>query len=110
VSDEPDIETTGASEFVAGSESPAPGGTVTALAVENEGVPPAGEDIHLPPGTPLPFLISLAISLTLVGTTIWWGWTIMGGILFVICLGLWIRDTRREVSHLPDEYGSPAHH
>ena len=85
-----------------------PGGTVTMAA--NEGVPPAGEDIHLPPGTIIPFMLTLGITLTLVGTTVNWLWTILGGIIFVICLVLWVRDTITEVNHLPDEHGSPSHH
>jgi hypothetical protein len=75
-----------------------------------EAVPPAGEDIHLPPGTPIPLAIAVGITLTLVGTTIWWGWSAIGLIIFLVSLGLWIRDTRREVDHLPDEHGTPAHH
>ena len=85
--------------------------TTTSSAVHDpELVPPAGEDIHLPPGTPIPLVIATGLTLGLVGTTIWWGWTIIGGLIFVVALVLWIRDTRREVDHLPDEHGTPAHH
>ncbi len=73
-------------------------------------VPPAGEDIHLPPGTPIPLMIAVGLTLGLVGTTVWWGWTGIGLVIFLVALGLWIRDTRREVAHLPDEHGTPAHH
>ncbi len=89
------------------------GSTVTAPAAslhDPEAVPPAGEDIHLPPGTPIPLAIAVGITLTLVGTTINWLWTIIGGVVFIVALALWIRDTRREVAHLPDEHGTPAHH
>ena len=110
MSDETDIPARGSVEPLASNESPEPGGTVTALAEMNEGVPPAGEDIHLPPGTAIPLVLTLGVTLILVGTTIWWGWTIMGAIIFVGALGTWIRDTRHEVAHLPDEHGSPAHH
>jgi hypothetical protein len=110
VSDETDIPRGSAEPTPPSTESPEPGGTVTAVAVMNEGVPPAGEDIHLPPGTAIPLVLTLGVTLTLVGTTIWWGWTIMGVIIFGGALGMWIRDTRREVAHLPDEHGSPAHH
>lgn len=70
--------------------------------------PPAGEDIHLPPGTPIPLLIAVGLTLVLVGTTVGIIWTILGGIVFLITLGIWIRDTRNEVAHLPDEHGT--HH
>ena len=89
------------------------GSTVTAPAAslhDPDVVPPAGEDIHLPPGTPIPLAIAVGITLTLVGTTINWLWTIIGGVIFIVALVLWIRDTRREVAHLPDEHGTPAHH
>jgi hypothetical protein len=89
------------------------GGTATASAPslhDPNTVPPASEDIHLPPGTPIPLAIAVGITLILVGTTVNWLWTIIGGIIFMVALVLWIRDTRREVDHLPDEHGSPAHH
>jgi hypothetical protein len=82
----------------------------TAVVHEPERVPPAGEDIHLPPGTPIPLAIAVAITLILVGTTTDWLWTGIGLAIFLVALGLWIRDTIREVDHLPDEHGSPAHH
>lgn len=85
-------------------------GTSSASTHEPELVPPAGEDIHLPPGTVIPLAIAFGLTLTLVGTTVWWGWTGIGLVVFLVALGLWIRDTRREVAHLPDEHGTPAHH
>jgi hypothetical protein len=84
--------------------------TQSSSAQDPELVPPAGEDIHLPPGTLIPLAIAVGLTLTLVGTTIWWGWTGIGLAIFLVALFLWIRDTRREVDHLPDEHGSPAHH
>ncbi len=90
----------------AGVTTPAP----SAALHDPDAVPPAGEDIHLPPGTPIPLAIAVGITLTLVGTTVNWIWTIIGGVIFMVALVLWIRDTKREVDHLPDEHGSPAHH
>jgi hypothetical protein len=111
VSDEKtEISGTVRSSASAPSGSHEPGGTVTMAASGSDNVIPAGEDIHLPPGTPIPFVIAFAITMTLVGTTISWIWTIIGGIAFIIALGMWIRDTRQEVAHLPDELGSPTHH
>jgi hypothetical protein len=89
------------------------GSTATAPSLslhDPDAVPPAGEDIHLPPGTPIPLAIAVGITLALVGTTINWLWTIIGGLIFIVALVFWIRDTQREVAHLPDEHGSPAHH
>ncbi len=97
-----------ASAVPASAESPEPGGTVTAVAAVNDGVPPAGEDIHLPGGTPIPLVIAFAVTLMLVGTTASWTWTIIGGIVFVVALGLWIRDSRNELHHLPDDLSNPS--
>jgi hypothetical protein len=69
--------------------------------------PPVGEEIHLPGPTWLPILMAAAITGIVIGTTIDWLWSILGGILFLITLVLWIRDTRRDVSALPEEH---VHH
>jgi hypothetical protein len=42
--------------------------------------------------------------LIIVGTTISWFVSILGGIIFVWTLVRWVRDTRRDVSELPDEH------
>lgn len=74
-------------------------------------VPPAGEDIHLPGGSILPLTTAIGITLTVVGSTIDWKiWSSLGALIFLISVGLWIRDTRREMSHLPDEHGHGGHH
>ena len=66
--------------------------------------PPAGEQIHLPGPTILPFAMGIGIALIVVGTTITWFVSILGGIIFVWTLVRWVRDTRRDVSALPDEH------
>jgi Flp pilus assembly protein TadB len=66
--------------------------------------PPAGEQIHLPGPTILPFAMGIGIVLIIVGTTISWFVSILGGIIFVWTLVRWVRDTRRDVSELPDEH------
>jgi hypothetical protein len=74
-----------------------------AEAVEQE-APPAGEEIHLPGPSILPFLCALGITLTVVGTTIDWIWIVVGLCIFVVTTLLWIRDTRRDVDELPEEH------
>ncbi len=77
----------------------------------NVPVPPAGEDIHLPPGSILPLATAVGITLVVVGSTIDWRiWSVLGAIITVIAIGLWVRDTRREIAHLPDEHGNTGHH
>jgi hypothetical protein len=66
--------------------------------------PPAGEDIHLPPGSILPLTTAVGITMTIVGTTIGRIWLVLGFIIFVVSVGLWIRDVRRDIDHLPDEH------
>ena len=88
----------------------APVATMTSAASDPNGTPLAGEEIHLPGGSFLPLGIAIGLTLILVGSTTDWLWTIIGGIGFLLCLGLWIRDTKREVDHLPDTLGSPSHH
>jgi Flp pilus assembly protein TadB len=66
--------------------------------------PPAGEQIHLPGPSILPFAMGIGIVLIIVGTTITWFISIVGGIIFIWTLIRWVRDTRRDVSELPDEH------
>jgi hypothetical protein len=68
------------------------------------GVPPVGEEIHLPSGSILPLITAIGVTLTLIGTTIWIGWSILGLIILVTAVGLWIRDVRHDIDALPDEH------
>ena len=63
--------------------------------------PPAGEEIHLPGASILPALLAVGIALTLVGLTTFIELTAIGGVLSVVCVVRWIKDTRREVDELP---------
>jgi hypothetical protein len=66
--------------------------------------PPPGEEIHLPGPSILPLMTAVAITLIVIGTTITWGLSIAGGVLLVVCVVRWIRDTRRDIAALPDEH------
>ncbi len=66
--------------------------------------PPPGEEIHLPGPTLKPFIMAVGITLTVIGTTINWLFTIVGVIVVVVTAVLWIQDTRRDVSELPEEH------
>jgi hypothetical protein len=68
-------------------------------------VPPVGEEIHLPGPTILPFACAIGITLIVIGTTIWWVWSALGGIITILTVVRWIRDTRHEVASLPEEHG-----
>ncbi len=71
---------------------------------QTDAVPPAGEDIHLPGGSPLPLIVAIGITLLVIGTTIWWVWSAVGFIITVVSVGLWIRDVRRDIDDLPEEH------
>jgi hypothetical protein len=70
--------------------------------------PPVGEEIHLPGPTLIPLLSAVGITLIVIGTTINWIFSIIGGVIFIGTTVVWIRDTRRDVLNLPEEHGAVA--
>ena len=73
--------------------------------VENErDAPPAGEEIHLPGPSLIPFMTAIAITMVVIGTTLGWWISIVGGVLLVILVVRWVADTRRDVDNLPEEH------
>lgn len=67
-------------------------------------VPPAGEEIHLPPGSAQPLLLTIGITLALLGVTISPIILVAGLVLTVWVLFVWIRDAVHEYRHLPLEH------
>jgi hypothetical protein len=72
-------------------------------------VPPSGEEIHIPGPSAQPLLLTLGITIALLGVTlgplIW----VPGVVLTVVVLAAWIRDAVREYEHLPLEHHVEAH-
>lgn len=66
--------------------------------------PPVGEEIHLPGPSLLPLLCAVGLTLMVIGTTIDWLWSIIGLIIFLLTTIRWVRDTRRDVSELPEQH------
>jgi hypothetical protein len=66
--------------------------------------PPAGEEIHLPGPSLIPFMSAIGITLIVIGTTITPILSIIGGVIFVWTTIRWIRDTRRDVAELPEDH------
>jgi hypothetical protein len=66
-------------------------------------LPPTGEEIHLPGPSILPLLTAVGITLALIGITTFIELTVVGVIVTVVCIALWIKDTRREIDELPLE-------
>jgi hypothetical protein len=67
--------------------------------------PPAGEPIHLPGPSILPFLCAISITLVVIGTTINIIISIVGLIMFVVVVLKWVGETRRDIAELPEEHG-----
>lgn len=75
------------------------------MSVEESNVPPAGEDIHLPGGSIEPFLLTVGVTMALVGITWKWWLLVLGLLLTVGVLITWIRAAVIEYRHLPLEHG-----
>jgi type IV secretory pathway TrbD component len=69
-----------------------------------EQAPPVGEEVHIPGPTILPFVTAIAITLMVIGTTINWIFSGVGLVIFILAVFMWIRDTRRDMSALPEEH------
>ena len=67
-------------------------------------VPPAGEEIHIPGGSVQPLLLTIGITMALLGVTISLMLVIAGLILTLWVLVVWIRDAVDEYRHLPLEH------
>ncbi len=64
-------------------------------------VAPTGEEIHLPGNTVIPLVLTVGITLALLGVTIWMGFLVIGTLISVWTLVRWIRDTRHDIDELP---------
>jgi hypothetical protein len=73
-------------------------------------IPPVGEEIHLPGGSIQPLLVTVGITMALVGvtTSIWL--VIVGVILTGWTIIRWIADTRRDIAELPLHHEGGEHH
>jgi hypothetical protein len=69
-----------------------------------DGVPPAGEQIHMPQSSILPILNAAGLALAIVGLTISMILIVGGLLLFAGTAIVWIRDARRELDELPLEH------
>ncbi len=64
-------------------------------------VPPAGEEIHIPGGSLQPLLLTIGLTMILLGVTISPLLWIVGGLLTIAVLFVWIREAIDEYRHLP---------
>lgn len=64
-------------------------------------LPPVGEEIHLPGGSIQPLLLTIGITMALVGVTTSIVLVIAGGLLSLWTIVRWIAETRRDIDELP---------
>ena len=67
-------------------------------------VPPTGEEIHIPGPSAQPILLTIGITVTLLGVTMGLIVLIPGVLLTLAVIFAWIRDARHEYEHLPLEH------
>jgi hypothetical protein len=64
-------------------------------------VPPAGEEIHLPGPSLQPVLLTICLTVALVGVTVSPVIAIVSGVFALAVVLRWVADTRRDVDELP---------
>ena len=64
----------------------------------------AGEAIHLPGPSYQPVALAFGLTLAITGVVLFPIVAIIGGVISLVALIGWIRDTRREISELPLEH------
>jgi hypothetical protein len=72
-------------------------------------IPPVGEEIHLPGGSVQPLLLTIGITIALVGVTLSIVLVIAGLILSLWTIIRWIADTRRDIAELPLHHEGEHH-
>jgi hypothetical protein len=66
-------------------------------------IPPSGEEIHLPGPSVQPLLLTVGITMALLGVTIFFPFVIAGVILSLWVIVSWIRGARHDIDELPLE-------
>jgi hypothetical protein len=63
--------------------------------------PPVGEEVHVPPPSPLPLINAASLAIAIVSLTISW-WLVGAGLVVFIGTAIrWVRDVRRDIAELP---------
>ena len=75
--------------------------TETDERVEQETLPPATEEVHLPDSSYLPVVLAFGVAWALVGVVLTLAVVIIGVIIAAVALILWIRKARSEMAELP---------
>jgi Cytochrome c oxidase subunit IV len=69
--------------------------------VSDEQAEEAGEAIHLPGPSYQPVVLAFGLTLAVTGVVLFPVIAVIGGLISLVALIGWIRDTRRDVSELP---------
>ncbi|HEU0023220.1 MAG TPA: hypothetical protein VFQ12_01225 [Thermoleophilaceae bacterium] len=69
-----------------------------------DGVPAAGEQVHLPGPTYLPAWTALGITIALVGVILNWVIVGIGAVIAAVAIVRWVREAREDISQLPLEH------
>jgi hypothetical protein len=76
---------------------------------DDPNLPPVGEEIHLPGGSIQPLLLTVGITIALVGVTTSIVAVIFGSVLALWTIVRWIADTRRDIAELPLHHEGEHH-
>jgi hypothetical protein len=66
--------------------------------------PPAGERVHMPGPSVLPIINATALAVAILNITESLFLLIAALTVFVVTAALWVRETRRDIAHLPAEH------
>ena len=69
------------------------------------GVPPAGEQVHMPGASYLPAFTAFGITIALVGVILNWVIVGIGAAITVVVVIRWIKETREDMAQLPLDHG-----
>lgn len=73
---------------------------------DSTAAPPAGEQIHLPEPSLLPFLNAVGAAVAVIGIPISPILIVPGLLLFLVTAAIWIAKTRRELDELPLDHSA----
>jgi hypothetical protein len=62
---------------------------------------PAGEAVHLPGPSYLPVITAFGTAVAVIGVVISWILVAIGGVIALVAIYRWIRETREDTSELP---------
>ena len=74
------------------------------IRLPEEPAPPAGEPVHLPGPSYLPVITALGVTIAVIGVVVSFLLVVLGGLITLVAVVKWVRETREEMSELPLEH------